>query len=389
MSVSTPSAESSNIRGSYSWSDSLQGLYYGPGCVKTALPKFLRKLGGKRALIVTGRSLHEKTDVVKKVQQVLKEHDAFGATFFDIGQHAPIANIRTGLRKFKEAGADIIVSVGGGSPIDAGKMILYLHHEESGGPFLKHIAIPTTLSAAEYTSTAGYTSEDGHKTLVSTPEMPPAGIILDAELTLSTPERLWLSSGMRAIDHAVETLYRPFIPPPVKHLAYATIADLFEYLPISKARPQSIEVRQKLQIASWMSLWPTRAEEKSAFGLSHSLGHNLGARYNIPHGITTCITLPSVVNLKAKSLSREDQEWLAGTLVYLRKPSTGALQDDILGLSVEIQRLIDELGLHSTLAEYKVPKSDIRKIAEKSVEECPVDKPLLSKAVEMLESAYA
>ena len=91
------------------------------------------------------------TDVVKTVENVLREHDAYGATFYEIGQHAPVAGIRNGVKAFKDAGADIIVSVGGGSPIDASKAILYFVQQETGGPALPQIAVPTTISAAEYT----------------------------------------------------------------------------------------------------------------------------------------------------------------------------------------------------------------------------------------------
>ncbi|KAI0940538.1 hypothetical protein AcW1_003708 [Taiwanofungus camphoratus] len=279
--------ESTALQGYYSWTDTLKGVYYGPGSLSTALPKLLQLLGAKKALVVTGKSLHDKTDVVKKVENVLKQHNVYGATFWEIGQHAPVAGIKNGLKAFKDAGADVIVSVGGGSPIDASKAILYFYQEETGGPYLRQIAIPTTLSAAEYTVVAGYTSEEGKKVSVSSQELAPAGIILDAELTLATPDRLWLSTGMRAVDHAVENLYRPLVPPPMKYLCYAALADLFKYLPQSKANPQSIEVRQKLQVASWMSLWPIKLEKYSALGLSHALGHKLGAAYGIPHGITS------------------------------------------------------------------------------------------------------
>ena len=118
---------------------------------------------------------------------------------------------------------------------------------------------------------------------------------------------------MRAVDHAVgqiiyklsaaekqilngntlaETLYRPTIVPPLKHIAFAALADLFKYLPQSKADPQDIIARQKLQLASWMSLWPTRmGAAPTPLGLSHILGHKLGSSYSIPHGITSvCYT---------------------------------------------------------------------------------------------------
>ncbi|KAI0644566.1 iron-containing alcohol dehydrogenase [Trametes meyenii] len=386
-SLDRTSYDSSDLQGSYAWTDTLQGIYYGPGSIKTALPKLLERLGAKKALIVTGRSLYEKTDVVKAVEKVLNENNAYGATFFEIGQHSPISGIKKGLQIFKDVGADVIVSVGGGSPVDAAKAILYFHQQEIGGPFLRQIAIPTTLSAAEYTAGAGYTNEEGFKVAVSSPELPPAGIILDAELTLATPDRLWLSTGIRALDHAIENLYRPLIPPPLKHLCYAALADLFKYLPESRANPKAIDVRQKLQIASWMSLWPLRLEKYSALGLSHALGHKLGARYSIPHGITSCLTLGPVVALKAEVASAEDKEWLAGALFHLRQPSTGSLEGDILKLSADIRKLVDDLGLHSTLTEYKVPREDLLSIAQQAVGS--KDDPVLPKVVSLLESLYA
>ncbi|KAI0081311.1 iron-containing alcohol dehydrogenase [Panus rudis PR-1116 ss-1] len=378
--------ESTDLRGQYAWTDTLKGVHYGPGSVKTALPKLLKIIGGTKALVVTGKSLHDKTDVVKQVEAILKEHNAYGGTFYEIGQHTPVAGIRNGLKAFKDAGADIIVSVGGGSPIDGSKAILYHQQQETGGPTLRQIAIPTTLSAAEYTVGAGFTNDEGVKVAVSSPELAPAGIILDGELTLSTPERLWLSTGIRALDHAVENLYRPLIPPPLKHLCYAALVDLFKYLPLSKAHPDNVEYRQKLQLASWMSIWPIKLERYSALGLSHALGHKLGARYSIPHGITSCLTLAPVVALEAEILSQSDKDWLAGALFHLRQPTTGSVEGDIRKLSGLIQGLVDSLGLHSTLTEYKVPKEDLPDVAEKAVGSR--DHPTFPQVVKVLESIY-
>ena len=146
------------------------------------------------------------------MKAVLEKHDAFTSIYYGMRQHSPIADIKDGLRQFKESGAEVIVAVGGGSPIDASKAMLYNLHKETGKPILHQIAIPTTLSAAEYTVSdsfrhphtsrthieftawqiyAGFTNEEGKKVGVGLQEMVPAGIILDAELTLGTPQRLW------------------------------------------------------------------------------------------------------------------------------------------------------------------------------------------------------
>lgn len=161
-------SHSTELHGFYSWTHTLEGVHYGPGSVSTALPKLLDSLGATKALIVTGKSLYNKvcrtshhfvpffshtvqTDVVRKVEGILREQNRYAATFYDIGEHSPISGIRAGIETFKKSGADVVVSVGGGSPIDASKAIIYFLHEELGGEFLRQIAIPTTISAAEYT----------------------------------------------------------------------------------------------------------------------------------------------------------------------------------------------------------------------------------------------
>lgn len=380
-------SESPSLNGYYAWTNTLKGIYYGPGSVKSGLPKLLSTLKASRALVVTGRTLYEKTNVVQTVEAVLREYNAYGGTLYEIGQHAPIAGVRNGIKAFRENGCDAIVSVGGGSPIDASKAILYLLQKEIGGPTLPHIAIPTTLSAAEYTVGAGYTNEQGDKAVVSSLDLAPAGIILDAELTLSTPERLWLCTGIRALDHAVEILYRPFVAEPQKRLCYAALADLFKYLPLTKANPQDVAIRQKLQLAAWMSLWPAKQEKYSSLGLSHTLGHKLGAKYGIPHGITSCITLAPVVDMKADVASEEDKKYLAEALFHLRVPSTGSVEGDIRRLASLIDELVNDLGLRSTLSEYKVPQVDIPDIAARALGSA--DDPIFERVVKLLEGRYA
>ncbi|KAH9914025.1 iron-containing alcohol dehydrogenase [Fomitopsis serialis] len=360
-SVDLFSTTSTNLQGQYAWTDTLKGVHYGPGSLTTALPKLLKTLGASKALVVTGRSLYDKTDVVKKVEGVLKQHNAYAATFYEIGQHSPVAGIHDGLKVFKESGADVIVSVGGGSPVDASKAILYFLQQETGGEYLRQIAIG-----------AGYTNEEGKKVAVSSPQLAPAGIILDAELTLATPERLWLSTGMRAVDHAVENLYRPLIPPPVKYLAMLRSSTSSSTSRL-EGEPSGVDNRYD-----------------SALGLSHALGHKLGATYSIPHGITSrmsVLTLAPTVALKAEVASEDDKEWLSNTLWYLAQDKTGSLDGDVLKLSKLIDNLVSDLGLKSTLSEYNVPREDLPKIAELSVGS--KDDPTYPKVVKLLEGLYA
>jgi alcohol dehydrogenase class IV len=118
---------------------------------------------------------------------------------------------------------------------------------------------------------AGYTSEQGHKVGVSHPNLCPKIIIYDGDIAMYTPPRLWLSSGMRAIDHAIEMLYHPMAPEtPNKLLSLSVVAELCKLLPQSKREPENVEVRQRLQIVALGSLFSILA--KGGLGLSHSMG---------------------------------------------------------------------------------------------------------------------
>lgn len=384
--IDRESFPSTTYQGHYSWHPNIQGISYGPGCVKTALPELLDTLGIKKAMVLTSKSVLTKTDAAKKVEDVLRERNAYGTTFHQIEQHSPIAGIRNAIKVFEDSGCDGIVSVGGGSCIDAAKTLLYFYQQDKGGHTPYQIAIPTTLSAAEYQIGAGFTTEEGHKLAVSSHEIAPGGIILDAELTLGTPERLWLSTGIKSMDHAVENLYRNQVTPPVKVLGYHAISEFFKYLPLSKANPDSVEIRQKLQLASWMSLWPMKLKKYVALGISHSVGHKIGARYGIPHGITSCLTLAPAVALQAQVGTQENKEFVAAALRHIGEPSTGTVEGDILKFSELVQRLIQDLGLHSRLSDYNVPRGDLRDVAVQALG--GEDHTDLEKVVKMLEDMY-
>ncbi|CAF0964216.1 unnamed protein product [Didymodactylos carnosus] len=269
------------------------------GKVSMELPKQMKSLNGSKAYIITGHSLKTKTPVVSQIETILGSSHV--GTLSSIGQHAPVKGIINGMKAVEESGADILISIGGGSPIDSAKAIIYRLNEKNPDVWLPHIAIPTTLSAAECTSIAGYTTEDDRKTAVQNPHLSPSAIIYDAELGKYTPQKLWLSSGLRALDHAIESLYHPeAVDIPTKRLALEAIRDLFNYLPKSKEAPEDLKIISHLQTAAFASLG-TLGQVSSGIGLSHSLGYALGSSYGIPHGITSCLTLSSVIELKSKN----------------------------------------------------------------------------------------
>ena len=127
--------------------------------------------------------------------------------------------------------------------------------------------------------------------------MVPRSVFLDPELTLPTPGWLWASSGIRSLDHAVEAVYSPNHQSYVDTLALEAIRLLFQNLKLSTGDPADLKSRLRCQLAAWMSF---AGVVSVGTGLSHSIGRVIGATWNIPHGITSCLTLSEVMRMEAK-----------------------------------------------------------------------------------------
>ena len=253
------------------------------------------------------------------------------------------------MSKLQEHEVDVLISVGGGSPIDASKVVAH-HLHESTGKWIHSIAVPTTLSVAETTGNGGYTDDEGNKKAVSSPYLVPIAIIYDAEFALYTPMRLWLSTGMRAVDHALELLYSKITPEyPVKILCVEAAKQLFTYLPLCKNSPEDLDIRQKLFMAGYSALFPCY-RPKGGLGLSHSMGHALGATYNIPHGITSCLTLSSVLKQKAIN-NPEEAAQIARAIEVTGLASSGDQKKDAFEVGNAVEKLVVTLGLKSCLLE--------------------------------------
>ncbi|KAK8176093.1 hypothetical protein IWX90DRAFT_464478 [Phyllosticta citrichinensis] len=276
----------------------LEKLWYGPKSVDKHLIESLPK-DSSRVFIITGSSLATKTPLVKQVEALLGPKHA--GTFANIKQHAPIAQLNEATDVIlKDSDVDTLVSIGGGSPIDTAKAISYKVHERVG-KYLYHITIPTTLSAAESTFNAGLSQEDGVKTGVGHPELVPHVIIYDSKFALETPPKLWLSTGFRALDHAMELMFHPTATEvPARQMCLSAASNLFINLPKYKTDPKNENVITQLQLSAFGSLGFLGTNVKGGLGLSHALGYALGSPYSIPHGITSCLTLGHVIKLKAQ-----------------------------------------------------------------------------------------
>lgn len=186
----------------------LQGLYYGASSVEQHLLETLPTEKSK-AFIVTGNSLATKTPLIKQVEELLGQRHA--GTFSEIKQHSPIQQLDEILDKiFKDKSIDTVLSIGGGSPCDSSKAISHRHHLRKGR-YLRHVTVPTTLSAAECTGSAGLTDETGLKTGIASPDIVPDVIMYDAKFAAETPSNLLMSTGFRALDHAMELMYHPTV----------------------------------------------------------------------------------------------------------------------------------------------------------------------------------
>jgi alcohol dehydrogenase class IV len=342
----------------------LQRLHYGPNTVEQHLKSCLPSETSK-AFIITGNSLYTKTPLIKKVEELLGSAHHAG-TFSKIGAHAPVKQLDEATEAVqKDRNIDTIISIGGGSPIDSAKAISYRVREKTGKGFLHHISIPTTLSAAECTFIAGYTTEDGTKTAVMDPNLSPNVVIYDPVFAAETPQQLWLSTGLRAMDHAIELLYNKTASEmPCRLMALQAIKGLFTYLPKSKADPKDQDTITYLMLNAYASLGFIGTNIAGGLGLSHTMGYALGSPYGIPHGVTSCLTLGHVVKLKAQN--PEDAKQIARALPFIGEKASGDDKKDAERVGERILKLVEDLGLKTNLTDLGVGKDQVGIVAERA-----------------------
>ena len=308
----------------------------------------------ERTFVITGRTLNEKTDLVRRVEAMLGQKHV--GTFADMGEHTPGSAVEQAAAEAKQA--DLLISIGGGSVIDGTKAVV----ARLGYPV--QVAVPTTLSGAEWAHLVGVTDEEaGRKGGFADPKAVPPIVILDAEVTLPTPEKLWLSTGIRALDHAIEGFLGEGEHPIEDVLGLEGARRLVEYLPRSKEEPDDLDLRLELQLAAWMAYF---GPLNTPMGLSHGLGRRIGASYGVPHGYTSCITLAPTLAVVGRRVPKD--RWMM-------------LADALGGDPTErIAALVEELELPNRLGDVDVPEEDLDDIAEEFEDRADEAREILSRA---------
>ena len=320
-------------------------IHWGPGSLVQLAPE-LKRLQANRVALVTNRSLLAEGKLVARVRGALGDAEAPATEV--ISQHAPMTEIEAAVEHATEVGVDGLVSFGGGSAVDAAKMVAVKLADRRGLAYrgLPHVAIPTTLSVAELAGGAGYTDAAGDKAGMRDVRLLLDAVIYDAQLTLATPMSLWLTTGIRSLDHAVEGFLAEGDHPFSDTMALEGIRRLFDSLPRVLAAPADVDVRTQNQVAAWFTF---TLPGPSAGGLSHVMGKQIGARHGIPHGVTSCLLLPHVL----RYLADKTPERMA-----LLGQATGS--GNAIG---DVQHLIETLGLPQHIAAYGVGEPELRRAA--------------------------
>lgn len=345
------------LSGEYSYLP-IERVHFGPGSV-ARLADELDRTGSERPFIITGQTIAIKTKLLDMVENASGRKIA--GVFSGIKQHAPMSGIKQATLAARNAGADSLISLGGGSPIDSTKVVVKELSENFSKPLAPHIAIPTTLSAAEFSYSAGMTDETSNRKVgMRDSRLVPRFIFLDPKLTVDTPSWLWACTGIRSLDHAVESIYSPRHQPYVDTLALESIRLLFKNLKLSTDNPREPDPRLACQMAAWMSF---AGVQSVGTGLSHAIGRVIGATWNIPHGITSCLTLAEVM----KHMSQKYPDRLALIASAEGRSKTGKNGNELASTASEgVSELVKSLGLSKRLRDYGITENDLPSIARDS-----------------------
>jgi maleylacetate reductase len=336
-----------------------------------AIVEQMDRLRADRAFLMVSGTLNRGTDEIEKIRKALGARCV--ATFDAMPPHTPREAVIAATAQARAANADLIVTVGGGSITDGAKAVqLCLANNISTveaidtirankgvvppltAPTVRQISVPTTIAGGEFSAIAGVTNEATKvKEMLRHDLVMPRAAILDPAITVHTPEWLFLSTGIRAVDHCVEGLCSREAHPYADAQAQKGLAMLAQALPRVKADPRDLDARMDCQIGTWLSMGPLSAG--IPMGASHGIGYVLGAVYNVPHGYTSCVMLPSVMRWN-KQANAERQAMVSAAMGH-----PGEDAGDVLDW------FIRELGMPRSLQDVRIGPEHFDRIAEQAM----------------------
>lgn len=341
-----------------------------------AVAEQAQRLGATRVFLMVSNTLNKNTDEIEKVRRALGNRCA--AIFDQMPPHTPRSAVIKATQAARAAKADLIVTIGGGSITDAAKAVqMCLANDISvpddidrlrpvkaadgtivpppmNAPTVRQITVPTTLSGGEFSAISGVTDERSKmKELLRHVNIMPSAVILDPAVTVHTPEWLWISTGIRAVDHCVEGVCSNEANAYGDAQALRGLALLTSGLPRVKADPTDLKARLDCQMGTWLSMGPLASGVP--MGASHGIGYVLGAAFDVPHGHTSCIMLPAVMRWN-KSVNAERQALVAEAMGQPAGDAGDALDEFIGGL-----------GMPRSLAAVKIGPEHFARISEQAM----------------------
>jgi alcohol dehydrogenase class IV len=332
-----------------------------------AVAELVKQHDASRVFLMVSGTLNRETDEIEKVRRALGNKCV--GTFDRMPAHSPRSAVVAAANQAREARADLIVTFGGGSITDGAKAVqLCLANDvstvdgmdkvrataEFKPPRIRQISVPTTLSAGEFSGIAGVTNEATKvKELFRHADCVPAAVVLDPEVTRHTPMWLFLSTGIRAVDHCVEGVCSNESTEFTNASGLHGLSLLTRGLNAVKANPKDMKARLDCQIGSWLSMGGLVAGVP--MGASHGIGYVLGAVFDVPHGHTSCIMLPSVMRWN-KSVNADRQAMIAQAMGQPGKDAGDVLDQFIRGL-----------GMPRSLSEVKIGKEHFDRIAKQAM----------------------
>jgi alcohol dehydrogenase class IV len=367
------------------------GLRFPESCQRHCRDTF----NSSKAFVLCSKTLSEKTDALDRLLSALEGRLA--GVRIGIDPHTPISQVLEVVRDIRGLDVDCIITLGAGSLTDAAKLVrLALANdaateddmdalwgsEESNPsrrkvihrPTIPLIHIPTSLSGGEYQAIAGGTESKARgqaKRTFNCEKVNPELVIQDPELCLTTPSWVWLSTGIRSVDHCVETLCSLLSNDRGDAAAAAALPKLVAGLLESKADPQSLTARHLCQegVVSAMFAVSTGVP----LGASHAIGHQLGP-FGVGHGQTSCILLPAVCKYNYRHKANVEKQNATRHILLAQKEvqqmiKSGGRNPEKEDLGDILDLIISTLGMPRTLNDVGVGAKSLPHLAQKSLED--------------------